>query len=129
MTTLSNERPKGNSKTAKQKTPNPTETPPEASQGPGALILAADTDPRQRPLYMSSTDEPVPVTYDQLVTVIWEALQGLEGCMTLVEDLEKRSDGPYEMGGSFVMLRATMNHLHDRLFSVQPNEGGVEVPA
>jgi len=88
----------------------------------------APADYRQRPLYMSSGCKPAPVTYGRLVEVMWETIQALAGCISLVKDLEEKEDVPYEAGGALIMLRATMEHLNDLLFTVQPNEDGAEVP-
>ena len=90
------------------------------SQAPGEAM-----DPKQRPLYLSSADTggepPIPITFERLASAQDEVINVMEGCLSIVEDLEG-INSHYEFEGPLLMLRVTLQHGVSQLLSVAPDK-------
>ena len=103
MPTLSDERPKGNSKTAKQTTPSPAET---------LLYYGNDTDPH-------SKEEHAPVNLNDLYNASWGIVHMAGGILDLIDALTEppTADGVIE---PLLMARLACKHINDLAFSLTP---------
>ena len=88
------------------------------SQAPGPAM-----DPKQRPLYIctSSEEGPTPITFERLHSAQDELANLLEGCLSLVRDLEE-TNAHCEFCGPLLMLRVTLKHGLDQILNISTDE-------
>ena len=105
---------------------------PQAPEAPSSPIKE-DTpeppvDPKQRPLYMcnSSDEGPTPITFERLHSAQDELANVMEGCLSLVRDLED-TNAHVEFCGPLVMLRVTLEYGLSQILAISTDEVMPEV--
>ena len=103
MPTLSDERPKGNSKTAKQKTPAPAEV---------ILYYANQTEPYSEEAYK-------PVNLTDLYNVLWDIIHMVDGVTDIIDTITEPpvSDG---VSGPLSVARLACKRINNTAFSLVP---------
>ena len=122
MTTVTENTRKGNSKTAKQKTPTPAETPPDASQG---LIPAATFKGRKLAFQNINGDL---TTLDQLGDVVRALCNKMGGLAFLLNQTHKEGlfKLPLALQAAIQFAADSLKEGEERLYSILPDDPSLD---